>query len=161
MMMNWNAIIAVTEVIGVIAIIASLVYVAAQIRQNNVIARATIISTTNSDSMRISELIAQDAELAAIYEKGSNGVSLTSTDLRRFLGLVEIYLAWLENVDSQNEVDLYFKWDEIEDVVVHMKGELEEFFSTPEVRQWWTSAKPVYRPSLARKIDQCIDGMEN
>lgn len=155
--MNWDAIAAVAEIIGVIAIIASLFYVAVQIRQNNVIARATIISTTNSDSMRMSELVAQDAELAEIFDKGTNGVSLTGVERTRFIMLLEMYLVWLENVDSQSEADLYFVWDEVEDVVVHMTDELAEWFSTPEARQWWTRNRPGYRPGFARKVDRCIE----
>lgn len=44
---------------------------------------------------------AQSNELAEIYHKGTSEESLTGTDLVRFLALVEIYLVWLEDVDSQ------------------------------------------------------------
>ncbi len=66
--MNWAAINAISEVIGTVAIIATLIYVAAQIRQSTSIARATIIHETNSDSMRLSECIAMDAELRNVVE---------------------------------------------------------------------------------------------
>ena len=62
--MNFDAIIAVSEVIGVIAIIASLIYVATQIRQSATIARATIIHATNSDGMRL-----QDDGLEDVLDK--------------------------------------------------------------------------------------------
>ncbi len=82
--MNWDIIIAVSEMIGVVAIIASLAYVGIQIRQNTSIARATIIHDTNSDAMRMAELIVQNAEVAVIHDKGTNGESLTGTDLVNF-----------------------------------------------------------------------------
>ncbi len=156
--MNWDAVIGISEVIGVIAIIASLVYVGTQIRQNNLIARATIIHDTGAVSMRIAELVAQDAELAAIYQKGTHGESLTGTDLVRFLALVDMYLTWLEDVDCQFEADLYFQEDGLEDIVDAQSGDLAEFFSTPEARQSWKNElKHIYRPSFVNKIDKYID----
>ena len=115
--MNWAAINAISEVIGTVAIVATLIYVAVQIRQSTSIARATIIHETNSDSIRLSECIAMDAELAAIYQKGTNGESLSGTDLVRYLALIEMHLAWFEDVDSQAEANLFFQDDELRDVV--------------------------------------------
>ena len=115
--MNWVEINAVSEVIGTVAIIGTLVYVAAQIRQSTSIARATIIHATNSDAIRLSECIAKDAELAAIYQKGTNGTSLSGTDLVRYLALNEMHLAWFEDVDSQAEANLLFQDDELRNVI--------------------------------------------
>ncbi len=108
MNVNWDAVLAITEVVGVVAVIASIIYVAVQIRQNTSIARATIVHETNTSAMRVPELIAQDAELADIYRKGLDGESLQGADLVRFTALVEIYLTWLEDVDSQYMSNLYF-----------------------------------------------------
>ena len=155
--MSWVAIIGVTEVIGVIAIIGSLIYVAAQIRQNSLIARATIIHGTNSDAMRVPELIASDAELAAIYQKGFNGESLTGTDLVRFLALCEMFLTWLEDIDAQIEANLYFQDVEIEGAVDSNSREVRAYMSIPEVRQWWLQGKVAWRPSFAKKIDKYVD----
>jgi hypothetical protein len=134
---NWDGIIAVSELIGVVAIIASLAYVGVQIRQSTSIARATIIHATYSDAMRMAELIVQDSEVAAIFHKGTTGESLAGTDLVRFFALIEMHLTWLEDVDSQFEADLFFQDEELGDFIEYMSGELASFFSTPEARQWW------------------------
>ncbi|WNC72362.1 hypothetical protein RGQ13_19930 [Thalassotalea psychrophila] len=156
--MNWNAIIALSEVVGVIAIISSLIYVAAQIRQNTLIARATIIHSTNTAATRIPELIAQDAELAIIYRKGISGQSLDGVDLERFIALVEMYVIWLEDVDSQFDADLYFNDDDLDGVIDAMSYELMNWFSTPEVRKWWhQEAKQNYVPGFAIKMDKYIE----
>lgn len=154
--MNWVAIIGISEVVGVIAIIGSLIYVAAQIRQNSLIARATIIHGTNSDSMRVPELVASDAELAVIYETGLSGESLTGADLVRFMALFEIFLTWLEDVDFQFEANLFFQDVEIEDAVDSNSREVRAYSSTPEVRQWWRQGRVGWRPSFARKIDKYV-----
>jgi hypothetical protein len=153
--MNLEMILAVSEVIGAVAIIASLIYVAAQIRQSTTIARATIIHATNSDAMRFQELIAQNAELAAIYEKGTTGISLAGTELVRFLALVDMSLLWLEDIDSQHKEGLYFQDESLEDVVDKLAVEVLPFFSTPEVREWWrTTQSQTYFPDFAERIDR-------
>lgn len=159
--MNWDAIAAIAEVIGVIAIIASLIYVAIQVRQNTAITRANIINETNADAQRIPELIAQDAELAAIYDKGMHGESLTGADLVRFIALVEMYLLWLENVDTQFRADLWFKEEDLEDVVDKLSHEFVPMFSTPEVRQWWHDfAKHAYPSRFVKKLDKYIGAIQ-
>ena len=156
--MNWDAIIAFSEVIGVIAIIATLIYVAAQIRQNTSIARATIIHATNTEAMRIPELIAQDAELAIIYRKGMSGQSLDGADLERYIALVEMYVMWLEDVESQFEANLYFRADDLDDAIDQMSDELKNMFSTQEIRRWWhQEAKQNYIKRFVRKMDEYID----
>ena len=60
--MNWDAVIAVAEIIGVMAVIASLIYVAMQIRQNTAIARANIVHETSVFFSRFYELLASDAQ---------------------------------------------------------------------------------------------------
>lgn len=159
--MNWDAIGAMAEVIGVVAIIASLIYVAIQIRQNTQITRANIINETNTDAQRIPEIIAQDAELAAIYHKGTHGQSLTGTDLVRFQALVEMYVLWFENADTQFAADLWYQEKELDDVVDYLSEEVLPFFSTPEVREWSDDThKKIYPSGFVEKIDKHIRAAE-
>ena len=154
--MSWDGIIAISEIVGVVAIIASLAYVGVQIRQSTSIARATIIHETNSLAMRTPELVLQDSEVAAIFQKGTTGESLAGIDLVRFFGLIEIYLTWLEDADSQYEAGLFYQDEEFEDFVGYMSEELDRYFSTPEARQWWQDSRRFYRPSFARKVDRHV-----
>lgn len=155
--MNWEAISAVAEVIGVIAVIASLIYVGLQIKQNTEIARANIVHETNTASLRIKELIAQDPSLAEIYKQGTNGISLNGVDLERFTALVGIYVTWLEDIDSQYRSGLYFDEEDDEDLVDYMSRDFARLFSTPEVRSWWhETGKLEYRPSFNEKMNKHI-----
>jgi hypothetical protein len=157
---NWDAISAIAEVVGVIAIIASLIYVGKQINQNTKIARANIVHETNATALRIQELIAQDASLANIYKLGSSGVSLEGTDLERFIAIVHMYMTWLEDTDSQYVAGLYFEEDDEEDLVDYMSRDFAQLFSTPEIRRWWhESGKVAFRPSFVQKMDKhVVDG---
>jgi hypothetical protein len=156
-MMNWEAISAIAEVVGVVAVIASLIYVGLQINQNTKIARANIVHETNATFLRIHELIAQDSTLADIYRRGTTGTSLEGAELERFMALVSIYMTWLEDVDSQYASGLYFDEDDDEDLVDYMSRDFRRYFSTPEVRKWWREiGKLEYRPSFVQKMDKHI-----
>ncbi len=155
--MNLDAISAVAEVVGVVAVIGSLVYVGLQIKQNTTIARANIVHETSVAAVRIHELIAQDSTLADIYRKGTNGISLDGTELERFIALVHIYVTWLEDVDSQYVSGLYFDEDDDEDLIDYMSRGFAGLFSTPEARRWWhQGGKLAYRPSFIKKMDKHV-----
>ena len=64
---------AVGELIGGIAVIITLIYLAAQIRQNTKAVRSTALETSASRSMEISKLVAGNDELAPIVMAAFTG----------------------------------------------------------------------------------------
>ncbi len=156
--MNWEAIGAIAEILGVIAVISSLIYVGRQINQNTQIARANIVHGTSVLSNQIFQLIAQDAELADIYDRGTTGVSLNRVDLRRFTALVTMYMTWLEDIDIQTTAGLYIDSPDDQSSIEYLSREFSCFFSTPEVRHWWhDSGKVGFHHDFIRKTDRHID----
>ena len=109
--MNWEAVVAVTEVIGVIALIASLVYVGIQIKQNANLARAGIVHNTSVAWANASAMLATDAELTDIYLRGVSGEALSPVDTKRLESLIDVYMTNLEDIDHQYQSDLYFDED--------------------------------------------------
>ena len=155
--MNWDAVIAVGEIVGVIAVIASLIYVAAQVRQNTAIARATIVHETSVSFSRFHELLAADAELTDIYLRGVKGEDLTEIETRRFNSLIEITMAYLEDVDHQYKSDLYFDEDDDIDLVLYIAPTYREFFCSPLFRKWWKDQAPdSTTPSMYVKISEIL-----
>ncbi len=90
--MNWDALAAISETIGAIAVIATLAYLAVQIRQNT---RATQTASHHAvtDSLNQGNLaVAQDAELAQIWVTGRTDRScLTEAERERFDFLLLAY----------------------------------------------------------------------
>ena len=76
--MNWDAIGALGELIGALAVICTLVYLAVQIRQNTnaVKSAATESSVKAVNDVRL--VLSQDSELVDIYLKGIGDPSLLS-----------------------------------------------------------------------------------
>ncbi len=155
--MNWDAVVAFAEIIGVVAVIASLIYVAAQIRQNTDIARATIVHETSVLFSRFHEVLATDAELADIYCRGTNGEDLSEVEVLRFLSLVEMYLTLLEDIDHQYKSDLYFDEDDDLDIIEFIAPTYRSLFSSPIARDWWKGmAQHSTTPSLYAKISNIM-----
>lgn len=160
-MMNWDAVIALAEIAGVIAVIASIVYVGVQIKQNTAIARATIVHETSVFYSRFYELLAGDADLTDIYRRGIQGEELSANETLRFESLLEIYMAVLEDLDHQYNANLYFDEDDDVDLVEFMAPSYKAFLSSPVARDWWMRvAKDSTTPSMHEKMSAIMSRWE-
>jgi hypothetical protein len=83
--MNWDALGAIAELLGAIAVVATLAYLSVQLRQNTASVR-TSSAAAHSEAMRsLNIAVAQDAELVRLYWAGlANRAALTDEDRRRF-----------------------------------------------------------------------------
>ena len=61
--MNWDAIGAIGEVIGALAVVASLIYLASQVRHNNRLARNDSLQTVLQSEMNFASIIIREAEI--------------------------------------------------------------------------------------------------
>jgi len=93
--MNWDAVGAVGEVIGAVAVVASLAYLARQIRQNSslveqsaVAARAKAAATSAAHGADAFRRIAGDPELTRIWFVGTTNPSALGADALRRLDLL-------------------------------------------------------------------------
>ena len=83
--MNWQAIGAIGEVLGGIAVILTLLYLAAQIRQNTISNRQTALQTISVQNAEWLSLIVNDADVARIFRSGQYDLeSLEKEDAVRY-----------------------------------------------------------------------------
>jgi hypothetical protein len=160
--MNWDAVGAVAESLAAIGVIASLIYVALQVRQNSTLINQSILATRSAMVHAISEsyarfyeLLAQDSELTEIYKRAIRGEELTENEVSRFESLLSIYITWLEDADHQYMSDLYFEQDET-DPVRDMIDDFGPLLSCPTGREWWSRRGDLTTPSLHAKITQLM-----
>lgn len=86
--MNWDAISAISELVGVVLIVASMIYVARQLRQTNTMMRINAASERLERDYEIVAPIIESGELAEIWLKGeSEFASLRPADQQRLLFL--------------------------------------------------------------------------
>ena len=103
--MNWDSIGAIAEVAGVVAILISLVYLATQIRQSNIIAAAEAEREILQSWMRGLEGFIDSHQTTEFFLKGlSDFESLSSIEKTRFsyrlTELNMVYISALENEEK-------------------------------------------------------------
>ena len=69
--MNWEAIGAIGEILGAIAVVATLIYLARQIRQNSQAVEIAALRDTTEQWNKWSEVVATSPELADIVVRGN------------------------------------------------------------------------------------------
>ena len=166
--MNWEAVVAIVELVGLLAVVVSLIYVAVQVRQNSqlisqntFVARSAMVHETSVFYSRFYELIAESPELASIYRRGANSEELDPDELTRFEALLEVYFASLEDSDHQYKSDLYFDEDDDTDLVEFMAPDFQEMLMSSHGSKWWDRTQE-YRctPSFYDKIQKIRTGWE-
>ena len=101
--MNWDAIAAVAELIAAVGVIASLIYLATQIRQNTRSTRAAAFQGAITEGGHIYRMIAENSEAAQIFRNGLvEPDKLTNDELFRFLMMLSSSFRGYENFFAQH-----------------------------------------------------------
>jgi hypothetical protein len=134
------------EVVGAIATVAALVYLAIQIRANTI--------STQSESRRASFdmtrpaliAIAENEELARIFNEGLIDFSkLNSTDRTRFAMLFAAFLSPLAVAFDETRIGV--------GSVTRQSGGVALLLRTPGGRQWWQAFRDRYDHDFRRYVE--------
>jgi hypothetical protein len=91
--MNWEAIGAIGEIAGALAVIVTLVYLSTQVRQNTRASRLAAVQAASENSSRFSELLAADPELSELTWRGlREPESLGPEEARRFVAVLNVFM---------------------------------------------------------------------
>ena len=162
--MDWDAVGAIAEGIGVLVVIASLFYVAAQIKQNSALlkqngelARAAMIHETNESATLMDQMVAQSAELASILLRGKTRADLDEVEQTRYLALVGLHLTWLEDIDTQHHAGLFIDDEDGPDPVEDMLPHYGDLLRPEFVQRWWASgANYFFSIGFRKKIERIM-----
>jgi hypothetical protein len=158
--MNWDAIGAIAELLGAIGVIASLVYLAGQIRHSREQMSQTskqLEASTTAATFQVravpNTMMIQDPEVARIYWDGlADRSSLTEEDLHRFDPLMMMqfeafsqqyffHRQALSSADAWEMAEVGFKWS------LEQRG----------YRQWWKTWKRVFPTDFGRYVDALVE----
>jgi hypothetical protein len=153
---NWDAIGAIGDLVGGMAVVLSLIYVGYQIRQSSRqielssrnIEASTYLETGNSFS-RWQTLIAADELLADLYLRGLAAEELSQTEALRFSFLLDTLLIAYENNYHQFQIGAVQR-DSLE-----VNGEnLKRILGSPGGSRWWTRRAPaMLTPEFRAAVD--------
>jgi hypothetical protein len=150
--MNWGAIGATGEILGAIAVLLTLVYLATQIRQNTKAVRASALDSSVTSVMSIRQTILESAELTTIFQAGNaDPLSLDGDEQLRFRLLMQNILWSLWNVYAQSSyVDLS------ESVWEAQLPTLTRVMSTPGGRWFWENFRHEFEESFRSEVDKTL-----
>ena len=69
--MNWDALGAIGEIVGAIAVVATLAYLAVQIRQNNKLSQTTAVQAVSQQNLDFLGMLATNPDLGELWFKGA------------------------------------------------------------------------------------------
>ncbi len=148
--MNWEAITAVGQVFGALGVIASLIYLAAQVRQSN---RASAVAAKLASTQQLSNFVddlINNPDLMELWLRGRNDfASLTDVDHFRFSNMclkafwffsAAEYQKRLGTLDEENWAEFY--------------SVIRFWVDGPGVQAWWQrTGRTRFGRSFVRFID--------
>jgi len=140
------------ELVGAVGVIATLAYLAVQIRQNTKALKATSHQETTREASDFTAQIAGDAEIARIYRIGSGDWSeLTEDERLRFSMLMFRVFFNFQNLYALQEsgnIDEEY-WKSQREIMLW-------FMAQPGVRHWWGISKGRLRKGYVFYMDKQI-----
>jgi len=147
--MNWNAVGAVAELLGAVAVVASLAYLAVQIRQNTRAVRGAMYDSMARTNMDWLGPLVSDPQLAETFERAvDRWDGLGADDQRRINYLfIQLFRFW-ENVYYQSrqgtlEPRLWESWRHV----------MLSYFSRPGTRSWWRLRRGAFSEEFRRFLE--------
>ena len=145
--MNWDAIGAIGEIVGAIAVVATLLYLSAQIRQANRATRSESIQEATTAFNEINGWVVNDEQLARIFLVGSRDIDeLSEEENVRFAFFLLSTFHVFETIFLQN------RFGTIDPSIWESEmGSLKYLIAKPGVTAWW-NANPLSFSSDFRKF---------
>ena len=140
------------EIVGVFAIVVSLVYLSLQVRQNTRTTRLETVQTISSEFNNFNDMLASSGELADIYHRGVfDFQSLNTTEQVRFsLLLMRVFRTWYEQ---------YFHWRKgaLDAEFWHSRNvQLADAFQYPGWQWVWSARRHQYAKGFQEFIDNLV-----
>src|SRR6266446_2009751 len=152
--MNWDAIVAISQLVAAIGVILSLVFVGLQVRQNTAALQRNEHNSTMAEWSVIRMAIAENRDIAELMTAGLNAErSMDAADQLRLEQMLAEY-AWA----------CFHIWDRTQRGVFP-KGTFEltagpllcSLLKTPRGESWWSSAKHKgFIPGFVADVDALI-----
>ncbi len=140
---------------GAIGVIASLVYLASQVRQAQRVARAENVREAQAAYSRVLQMLVEDGELAAIYDRGCKDPSrLEGVELSRFNYLFLLQFVAFTEIHTAHQRGLmdhvlYERW----------RAAFANHLQTPGGTRWWAGARSVLKSDVVRALDELRDAV--
>ena len=149
--MNWDALGAIGELVGGVAVVASLVYLGLQIRRNTISTQtATEIEAGKSNFEWVLRW-ADDDRLMKTWDKVAQG-EMEASDIQRYLWMITAHCALSQSIFDQFEKGMVSDrcWGNFERTLI---GLLEPDFA----KVWWKERGGNFSPEFCDYMDRKLE----
>lgn len=150
--MNWEAIATIAEIVGAVGVIASLVYLAVQIRDNTRSSRIQQQQESTKQFVDFMDILLLNPDLAALHDKGRDHPDkLDTEELLRFRRLLLRGFWYLSAQFHQYTLGALGEdeWSESAKII-------RSYLAHVGVQEWWLNAggRSYVSPSFADYVDR-------
>ena len=150
--MNWEAIGAVGEIIGAACVLATLIYLSIQIRNNTREVQTENVHRVTDSFNELNLLIASDEGLAELWHKGAQNYNdLSDIEKARF------NFVWLSAFRIYDSLYYQIQRGTGDEVLWQTElATLKWLFTYPGARDWWTQQQFAFSPGFKEYIDEHV-----
>ena len=151
--MNWDAVSAVSQIVGVIVVVVTLIYLAAQVRQGNVFAR--LQARQRMIEQAESELYAQMADPSITHANVKEGALSEDEQAKLSLFLISFLRQreweWFLHQEGVIDSSVFHAYREV--IAIHL--------GTPRGRRWWERlGRRAFDPGFVDQVNQVLAGSD-
>ena len=147
--MNWDAVAAIAELIGALAVVATVAYLAVQMRQNTKATDSAVLQGIFDNLHALQLALSQDPDLARLVIKANQEYeSLTPEEALRFGSFVNNFMSiWasflLQHQRSFVDAELWQSWD----------ASFRKVFQAPGFQRVWELEKDTWYADFRRHVE--------
>ena len=155
--MSWDALGAISEFVGAIAVVVTLVYLAIQVRQNTSALKSTATQGAHDQTAALYDLVSGDASLADLFVRGLiSPDELTSIETARFFSLSMAFMFRFQNWYLQTrsgliEKELLESWSRV----------LRQLSGAPGFQRFWQQRAHIFADEFVRHLEQGVLSRES
>lgn len=151
--MNWDAVGAIGEIIGALAVFLTLAYLAAQIRQNTKAVRAAALDSSVNAVNAVRVAMFESPDVAAVYGKGLEDPDQLEEDERTRFRLILHTILWtIWNIHSQTDYAGLSKTTWNAQIPV-----LDRLLGTRGGNWFWNQYKMEFEESFRNEVDKILE----
>ena len=152
--MNWEAIGAVGEIIGAIAVVLSVVYLAVQVRQNTDAVRGNATVDALAGAREVNARLIDDPTINEIFIKGIAGMdNLTPAERNRFVALMFTLFKTFEQLHYQYKCGVLAP-----EIWAGWEAAFRAYSSSPGGQQYYRERKATLSADFQEWLETPSDG---
>jgi len=154
---NWDAIGAIGEIVGAVAVVATLGYLAVQIRQSTRVARAEISQRMSEQVQNIDVAILSNPDAAELLDRvGSDVGQIQGPDFWRWTSFALARIDHAENLFYQYRAGTLDS-SRLDSLMVPIHY---SFRAMPRLRGTWISIREYFDPEFRKYMDSVLESIE-